>query len=246
MKLHVSSAVAVLATGIVATSAQAGIPVVSVRVQQVGAGSIELVPVGTPQNDGGYSYSGDVSVWGFLASFDLRAATKSNGNQSFGGSLSLENTTSSVQEFVVDFTLSTVPTINPTLCGGSVAGLLDGGLDGGFFRSVGGAGSVWSALINNGGTSTTVANLLTGSPFQVTASPDEQFAVIPRAAFGEPIPSQAGPALGQSRTIRMRFELSGGDTVTLGTTFVVQEIPGPGALALMGMIGARAARRRRA
>ncbi len=245
MKLNVSSAIAVLATGLVATSAQAGIPVVSVRVQQVGAGSIELVPVGTPQNDGGYGYSGNVSVWGFLANFDLRAATKSNGNQSFGGALTLENTTASVQEFVVDLTVSTVPTINPTLCGGSVAGLLDGGLDGGFFRSVGN-GSVWSALINNGGTSTTVASLLTGSPYQVTASADEQFAVIPRAAFGEPIPSLAGPALGQSRTIRMRFELSGGDTVTLGTTFVVQEIPGPGALALMGMIGARAARRRRA
>lgn len=245
MKLHVSSAVAVLATGIVAASAQAGIPVVSVRVQQVGAGSVELVPVGTPQNDGGYGYSGNVSVWGFLANFDLRAATKSNGNQSFGGSLMLSNETASVQEFIVDLTVSTVPTINTTLCGGSVVGLLDGGPDGGFFRSVGN-GSVWSALINNGGSSTTVANLLTGSPFQVTASPDEQFAVIPRAAFGEPIPSQAGPALGQSRTIRMRFELSGGDTVTLGTTFVVQEIPGPGALALMGMIGARAARRRRA
>ena len=78
MKLHVSSAIAVLATGLVATSAKAGIPVVSVRVQQVGAGSIELVPVGTPQNDGGYGYSGDVSVWGFLANFDLRAATKSS------------------------------------------------------------------------------------------------------------------------------------------------------------------------
>lgn len=245
MKLHVSSAIAVLATGLVAASAQAGIPVVTVRVQQVGAGSIELVPVGTPQNDGGYGYSGDVSVWGFLANFDLRAASKSNGNQSFGGALALRNTTASVQQFIIDLTLSTVPTINPTLCGGSVAGLLDGGLDGGFFRSVG-AGSVWSALINTGGSSTTVASLLTGSPYQVTASADEQFAVIPRAAFGEPIPSQAGPALGQSRTIRMQFELSAGDTVTLGTTFVVQEIPGPGALALMGMIGARAARRRRA
>lgn len=244
MKLHVSSVVAVLATGLVATSAKAGIPVVTVRVQQAGAGSIELVPVGTPQNDGGYGYSGNVSVWGFLANFDLRAATKSNGNQSFGGSFTLSNETASVQEFVVDLTINTVPTINTTLSGGSVAGLLDGGLDGGFFRSVG-SSPVWSALINNGGSSTTVGSLLTGSPFQVTASADEQFAVIPRAAFGEPIPSQAGPALGTSRTIRMRFELSAGDTVTLGTTFVVQEIPGPGALALMGMIGARAARRRR-
>ena len=64
-----------------------------------------------------------------------------------------------------------------------------------------------------------LASLLTGSPFQVTASPDEQFAVIPRAAFGEPIPSQAGPALGQSRTIRMRFELSGGDMDEMSFAF---------------------------
>ena len=244
MKFHVSAALSFAVAAAIAPLADAGIPVVSVRISQAGAGSIELVPVGTPQNDGGYGYSGNVSVWGFLANFDLRAATKVNGNQSFGGSLMLSNESAYVQEFIVDMKVSTVPTLNPTLCGGSVTGILDGGPDGGFFSSVGSA-PVWSALVNSGSSSTTVANLLTGNPYQVNASADEQFALIPRASFGEPIPSQAGPALGDSRTIRLRFLLSAGDTVTLGTTFVVQEVPGPGALALMGMLGARGARRRR-
>jgi hypothetical protein len=244
MKLSVSFAIAALATGFVASSATAGIPVVSVRVEQVGAGSIELVPVGVPENDGGYAYSGTVSVWGFLADFGLRTATKDGGNQSFGGALNFTNLSASTQEFAVTFTVSTVPTLNPTLCGGSISGILDGGADGGFFSSVGN-GSVWSALVRNGGSSTTVANLLTGSPYIVNANAADKFALIPAEQFGSPIPSQPGPALGDSRFIRMRFLLSAGDTVSLGTTFVVQEIPGPGALALMGAFGTRLGRRRR-
>jgi len=222
----------------------ASIPAVSVRIEQIGAGSGTLNPVATAI-DGGYSYSADMSLWGLQSAFTLNSiTTPATNNNAFGGSFRIRNTTLSTQQFIVEMTVTNDPFSGNALAGGSVGGTLLGGPDGGSFSGVG-SGSIWQAIINRPAGSTTIANLLTVNPFTVT-SPANTAASIAGQFFGNDpsIPSQPIGPLGTSRTIRMQFFLGAGSEVSLQTNFVVQ-VPAPGALALIGAAGLAARRRRR-
>jgi hypothetical protein len=199
--------------------------------------------------EGGYTYSGNISLWGFQSSFDLSTNTKAaTGNNAFGGFFTLKNTTAAVQQFIIDMTITNDPTTGNALAGGSVAGVLLGGPNGGSLRSVASGMPVWSAHINyTPTTSSQVASLMLGTggnPFSVTAGAN-QSGSIAREFFGNnpQIPSLPIGPLGTSRTIRMQFLLSGGSEVSLSTNFVVQ-IPAPGAIALLGLSGLVGRRRR--
>lgn len=246
MKFGISTVGALLAVATIAGSASAGIPSVQIRVAQEGAGSIVLSPVGVPGN-AGIDYAAEVAVWGFHASFDLTSAVKADtGNQSFGGFMSLANTSSSMQRFTVEMTLETDASAGDALAGGTVTGVLAGGPLGGVFSAVGDA-PVWSAIINRSSGSEVIASLLAGTasdPFSVSAGADD-FANIARESFGTPIPSLPIGPLGSSRTIKMDFMLSAGAEIIIGTNFVVQVIPAPGAVAMLAIAGLGAARRRR-
>ena len=240
-----NAALASIAAAATAGSAFASIPAVSVRIEQVGAGFVTMNPTGNPV-DGGATYSGAVSLWGFQSTFELSSNVKAGtGNDAFGGFFTLRNTTGEVQQFIIDMTVSNAPLPPPgnSLAGGSVGGLLLGGPNGGTVSSVGSI-PIYSALINGPTGSSTIASLLTGNPFIVSAGAN-QSASISRAFFGnDPNIPSLPVQLGNSRTIRLQFLLSGGSEVSLGTSFVVQ-VPGPGALALLGVSGLTARRRRR-
>lgn len=245
MKFGISTVGALLAAATIAGSASAGIPSVQIRVAQEGAGSIVLSPVGMPGN-AGIDYTAEVAVWGFHASFDLSSAVKADtGNQSFGGFVSLENTSATMQRYTIEMTIGT-DSVGDALAGGSVTGVLSGGALGGVFSAVGDA-PVWSAIINRNSGSDVIASLLAGTegdPFSVSAGADD-FSNIARESFGTPIPSLPIGPLGSSRTIKMDFMLSAGAEVLIGTNFVVQVIPAPGALAMLAVAGVGAGRRRR-
>lgn len=239
-----NTALASIAAAATAGSAFASIPAVSVRIEQVGAGSITMNPDASPV-EGGYTYSGNVSLWGFQSSFDLSTNSKAaTGNQAFGGFFTLKNTTAAVQQFIIDLTVTNDPFTGNALAGGSVAGVLLGGPNGGLLQGVGN-GAVWQAIINGSSGSTTIASLMNGNPFTVTTGAN-QSGGIAREFFGNnpQIPSLPIGPLGTSRTIRMQFLLGAGSEVSLSTSFIVQ-VPAPGAIALLGISGLAARRRRR-
>ena len=243
MRFFRKALLASIAAAATAGSAVASIPAVSVRIEQVGTGSLTLNPAANPI-EGGYGYSADLNVWGFQSSFALNSVTTAGtDNNAFGGSFRLRNTTTSVQQFIIDMTVTNDPFSGNALAGGSVGGTLLGGANGGLFSGVGN-GSIWQAIINRPEGSTTVASLLTGNPFSVT-TPADTAGSIARQFFGNDpfIPSHPIGALGTSRTIRMQFLLGAGSEVILLTNFVVQ-VPAPGAIALLGVSGLVARRRR--
>jgi MYXO-CTERM domain-containing protein len=62
-------------------------------------------------------------------------------------------------------------------------------------------------------------------------------------SFGTPIPSQPYGAINSTMAIRYEFSLTAGDSVSLAGSFVA--VPGPGAVALLGVAGLVSRRRRR-
>jgi len=239
-----NTALASIAAAATAGSAFASIPAVSVRIEQVGAGFVTMNPTANPV-EGGYVYSGNVSLWGFQSSFDLSTNSKAaTGNQAFGGFFTLKNTTAAVHQFIIDLNVTNDPSTGNALAGGSVGGVLLGGPAGGSLQGVGN-GAVWQAIINRPTGSTIVAGLMSGNPFTVTTCAN-QGGSIAREFFGNDpnIPSLPIGPLGTSRTIRMQFLLGAGSEVSLATSFVVQ-VPAPGAIALLGISGLAARRRRR-
>jgi len=238
-----NTVLASVAAAATAGSAFASIPAVSVRIEQVGSGFTTINPTANPV-EGGYTYSGAISLWGFQSSFELSSNSKSGtGNDAFGGFFTLRNTTATVQQFIIDMTVTNDPFTGNALAGGSVAGVLLGGPNGGSLQGVGN-GAVWQAIINGSSGSTTVASLMSGNPFSVSAGAN-QSAGIAREFFGNnpQIPSLPIGPLGTSRTIRMQFLLGAGTEVSLSTSFVVQ-VPAPGAIALLGFAGLGGRRRR--
>jgi hypothetical protein len=243
-----NTVLASIAAAATAGSAFASIPADSVRIEQVGSGFTTINPTANPV-EGGYTYSGAISLWGFQSSFELSSNSKSGtGNDAFGGFFTLRNTTATVQQFIIDMTVTNDPFTGNALAGGSVAGVLLGGPNGGSLQSVASGMAVWSAHINySPTTSAQVASLMLGTggnPFMVSAGAN-QSASIAREFFGNnpQIPSLPIGPLGTSRTIRMQFFLSAGTEVSLSTSFVVQ-VPAPGAIALLGISGLVGRRRR--
>jgi len=238
-----NTVLASIAAAATAGSAFASIPAVSVRIEQVGAGNVTMNPDANPV-EGGYTYSGAISLWGFQSSFELSSNEKAaTGNNAFGGFFTLRNTTATVQQFIIDMTVTNDPFTGNALAGGSVAGVLLGGANGGSLQGVG-SGAVWQAMINGSSGSTTIASLMSGNPFSVSAGANQSVGIA-REFFGNnpQIPSLPIGPLGSSRTIRMQFLLSGGAEVSLSTNFVVQ-VPAPGAIALLGLSGLVGRRRR--
>lgn len=239
-----NAVLASVAAAATAGTAFASIPAVAVRIEQVGAGNVTMNPAANPV-DGGYTYSGAISLWGFQSTFDLSSNSKAaSGNNAFGGFFTLKNTTATVQQFIIDMTVTNDPSTGNALAGGSVAGVLLGGPNGGLMQGVGN-GPVLQAIINRDSGSTVIASLMSGNPFTVSTGAN-QSGSIAREFFGNnpTIPSLPIGPLGSSRTIRLQFLLNGGSQVSLSTNFVVQ-VPAPGAVALIGLAGLAGRRRRR-
>ena len=145
------------------------------------------------------------------------------------------NVSGLTQSVTVEVVLPIGMPMGTTLIGGSVSGsLTDGNGDGATFTALG--GGAYTALADG----SVAATLLSGAA--VNAGPFGS-ALIGPDSFGTPIPSQPYGAINSTMAIRYEFSLTAGDSVSLAGSFVA--VPGPGAVALLGVAGLVARRRRR-
>lgn len=193
-------------------------------------------PTGVDVGGGVFNFQDSLFDIGYSLSWDVNAKA----DPFITGSFVFVNTSGADISFDLLVTLPVNPAVLPTsLMGGSVAGGLTTDFDGGTLSSFG-SDPVWSALVDGN----VVATLL-DDPFAVTNMGFGSVGIAPEA-FGMPIPSMAGPAVNDTIGIRLKFVLSSGDQASFSTVFIVEPIPAPAGLAVLGMVGLLGGRRRRA
>jgi hypothetical protein len=162
-----------------------------------------------------------------------------DGDPVVSGPVVVTNLAGVTQQFTFTFTLPTV--VGPaSLTGGSVQGGMTDNNGDGVTLSTAPGSAFYTALIDGG-------NYQTLYPHPQSFSAGAFLSgTVPNLAFGTPIPSQPGPAVTTNIGIRIDFLLTGSDSASFTSNFVVVPVPEPGmALLLAGGLFALALRRRR-
>lgn len=156
--------------------------------------------------------------------------------------IAVQNLAFVTQQFTLIVTLPVAPVGPSSLTGGSLAGgVTDYNGDGATLSTVSGS-AFYTALIDG------VLHQALFPHSVVLPQPNayEGADLVP-ASFGNPIPSQPGPAVAKSIGIKYDFNLTAQDGASFTSVFVVEPIPEPSTALLLG-VGlaalARASRRR--
>jgi hypothetical protein len=161
------------------------------------------------------------------------------------GTIALTNVSGVTNDYLVAVFLPIFPAIGPTsLTGGSVSGSYTSDSTAGSLSTV--PGSAWYTPLIDG------LPYLAGQLYPHLSSVSAGAfgsAPVPAASFGNPIPSQLGPAVTTSIGIQLHFRLTPGDQASFTSVFVVEPVPEPSTVVLagMGLVGVAlvAIRRRR-
>jgi hypothetical protein len=156
------------------------------------------------------------------------------------GITALTNLNSSAQQFTLIFTLPT--TVSPSsLMGGSIQGGMTDNNGDGVTLSAPTASALYTALIDNVSQQTLYADPSSFSAGSFLSGN------VPNLAWGTPIPSAPGPAVTTDIKIQLDFTLTGNDSASLTSNFVVLPIPEPSTALMLGLgLAALGSRRRKA
>jgi hypothetical protein len=227
------AAIAALAVSALALAGPPGASlIVNGNNEPIGAGTATAAP-------GVYNWIGSDIGAGYITTWNFNGANSNETSPVFlSGNFTFTNTGLVTTFFDVFVNLETFPIgRTSSLVGGSVAAGLTADGDGGTLSSLGET-PVWTSYVD----AAQIAALLPG-PISTSAGPFGS-ATLGSDQFGVPIPSMVGPALGNSMTIRLRFSLTAGDQASFTSVFVLQSVPAPAGLALLGLAGLTGRRRR--
>jgi hypothetical protein len=147
------------------------------------------------------------------------------------GTFNLTNTSATTEEFILTITLPTIAFPGPNVMGGYFGAVTytDANLDATVTINTVGTNPFYQALVDG-----VVVQSLGSFNLNAFGGPGV-FGTINQQAFGTPIPSDPAPAIASSIGTSIRFELSGGDRVSIPIRFEVSPVPEPATLALIGL-----------
>ena len=188
----------------------------------------EVTPL---EKQGQYTIIGGATGNGFISSWEIDVDTDPFVVSSFN----ITNTQATAQVFTVTVLLPIVPQLPITSGIGSVSGsLLDSNDSGASFVGTIAGVPLYEAIIDG----STVMTLY-DDPYSLAIGTPT--ANLPTAGFGPSVLPGAAAVIG----VRNTFVLSPGDTFQAVSYFFINAVPTPGALALFGLAGMAATRRRR-
>ncbi len=195
--------------------------------------------IGEPTEGAVYTYEGDASGQGWGLSWDVEG----DPDPFVIANTALTNNAAVTQNFQLMVTLPIFPQITgSSLIGGSVQGGITADGSGGTLSSLAGI-SIYQAMID--GLTIGEPGALLDDPSSVSAGAFLSNSFTPEAFGDVPmIPSAPGPQVLNSIGILLSFSLTAGDQASFTSVFVA-EVPSPAPLALFGVAGLAAIRRRR-
>lgn len=244
------SAAAAIAVLVVSASAAADTTVIPNLLLRLGSGSGGSTYAA---RDIGSSWANGNGTFGFAgnttaladgpAGFTLAWNMLVNPDPFIITNLVVTNTTTITQDIVVEIILPTNIDLPASLVGGSVTGTVtDLNGNGATLASIGSDG-IYTALTDLGfGTQATAGTLLT---FTSVSAGSFLSASVGPASFGDAIPSQLHGAVVENIAVQFRFSLTAGDSASFTSIFVVEPVPSPGGIALLGLSMLAAGGRRR-
>ena len=240
MNLKNVIAVNVIALAVACPSALAGLssPEVEMTVAVNGLTEWLAFPAGEHMGGDAWYYEG---VYSHHTGWGIDYEAMIHTDPSIDLDFSFVNDTGSTQFFSVMIVLPIDPILEQTVIGGSVSGATtDFSEDGEGGVSAPNDGAYYNAIVDGSVVRTLHDDLNVGYDFAGDT------ALIPDEDFGLPGPSELGPAQALNHIgIRIDFFLSAGDSIASTSFFVLEPLPAPGAIALLGVAGLLGGRRRR-
>ncbi|MEN8253902.1 MAG: PEP-CTERM sorting domain-containing protein [Verrucomicrobiota bacterium] len=206
-------------------------PVVQMTVgPMMGATNMNLMG-GVDNGDNSYDFDGTTSMMGMWSlEYDMTVDQDPFVNANF----TFQNMSGMTQSFILNVTLPITPTVVPSsLIGGSTGGSFNDANNNGI-ASVGtvGMGSpMYSGEIDGVGVLPIYPD-----PTSFSATFAGETVTIPAVNQGLPGPTIPGPAAYSSIGITHKFTLTPGDTVAFTSFFVVEPIPEPSSIAMIGLV----------
>lgn len=231
---------ALVAAGLVATAASADSASIPHLTFNLGSGgsavSFAAAEIGGSWSNGNgtFGFAGNTgSLMNGPSAFTLAWNVLAGADPFLVGNIVLTNTSAVTQDLLIEIVLPTALDLPFTLVGGSVAGAVtDLNGDGATLGSIG-TGGIYTAITDLGfGSQATAGSLLTST--SVSAGSFLSASLGP-VSFGESIPAQMHSAVHESIGVRFRFTLSAGDAASFTSIFMVEPVPAPSAVALLGL-----------
>lgn len=236
------SAVVLLCTGLAGVSSAAPVSPVSldIAVDGVPMGTYDETQIGcTPGAGESFTCAGSGSFGGQYG-MSMTWNMTFDADPVINGVTAVTNLSGSPQQFTLIFTLPTTVAPASLMGGGLQGGVTDNTGDGATISAPAGS-ALYTALID----SVLTQQTLYADPFSYNEPNAFQNSNFPAQNWGTPIPSAPGPAVTTNIRIRLDFVLTGNDSASITSNFVVVPVPEP-APALMLALGllALAARRK--
>ena len=232
------------AFGLWLSSAATAAPVspvgLTIMVDGVSAGYYDQTQIGCAPGSGASFNCSGTSQFGGATGMNMTWNMTFDSDPVITGITSVTNLSPSAQQFTLIFTLPTTVSPSSKMGGSLQGGVTDNTGDGATITAPTGS-ALYQAIIDG-----VLQQSLHADPFSYNEPNAFQSSNFASQSWGTPIPNAPGPAVASYIRIQLDFILTGNDSASMTSNFVVVPVPEPAPATMMLFgLGALALRRRR-